>query len=85
MATAAPGHDSGLMTGADVADLIGVPLSTLEQWRRLRIGPPAVRIGAAVRWRRRSVEAWIADGGGLEYGISLARPRHEVGDSFRVA
>lgn len=74
----------GLLTVADVADLIGVPRSTLEQWRRLRIGPPAVRVGSVSMWRHRSVTGWIADGGGLEYGISLTGLRDDVGDDLGI-
>jgi hypothetical protein len=54
-----------------VAALLGVPVPTLEAWRRLRIGPPAIRVGRAVVWRQLSVAAWVADGGALEYGIDL--------------
>jgi predicted DNA-binding transcriptional regulator AlpA len=73
-----------LLTVDAAADLIGIPVSTLESWRRLRIGPPAVRVGRAVAWRQLSVAAWIADGGALEYGIDLPPVRDRMGDDLRV-
>lgn len=73
-----------LLTVEAAADLIGIPVSTLESWRRLRIGPPAVRVGRAVAWRHLSIAAWISDGGALEYGIDLPPIRDRVRDDLRV-
>jgi len=34
---------------------------TLAIWRHRRVGPPWTKIGRACWYRRRDVEAWIAD------------------------
>jgi len=77
-----------LLTATAVAELLGVPVSTIEAWRLRRIGPPAVRVGRAVRWRHHSVAAWAADGGALEFGIVLSPVPVEgngAGDDLRVS
>lgn len=51
-----------LMTAAEVAELLGVPISWVyEQSRRGRI--PTVTLGRYRRYRRDAIETWIA---GLE-------------------
>jgi predicted DNA-binding transcriptional regulator AlpA len=44
---------------ADVAELLGVPLATLYQWRSRRIGPPAFRIGRYLRYDPEAVRRWV--------------------------
>jgi excisionase family DNA binding protein len=54
----------GLLTAAEVAELLGVPVSWVyEQSRRGRI--PTVTLGRYRRYRRDSIEAWL---GQLEDG-----------------
>lgn len=36
------------------------PIRTLRRWEALRVGPPSIVIGRTVRYRRRSVIAWLA-------------------------
>jgi excisionase family DNA binding protein len=48
-----------LMTLADLADMLGLPVTTLYQWRHRGEGPPGYRIGRHVRYRRAAVEAWL--------------------------
>ena len=40
-----------LMTLADLAELLGVPVTTLYQWRHRGEGPPGYRVGRHVRYR----------------------------------
>lgn len=47
------------LTPADVADLLGVPVETLYQWRRKRTGPPAFRIGRHLRYDPARLRQWI--------------------------
>ncbi|WUD78745.1 helix-turn-helix domain-containing protein [Streptomyces sp. NBC_00510] len=47
------------MTPADVAELLGVPVETLYQWRRKRTGPPAFRIGRHLRYDPARLRQWI--------------------------
>lgn len=50
----------------DVADYLGVPLRTLDQWRYLGKGPRFRRVGRHVRYRWADVDAWwnAQQGGG---------------------
>ncbi len=48
-----------LMTLAELAKLLGVPIGTLYAWRCRGEGPSGYRIGRHVRYRRSVVEAWI--------------------------
>lgn len=47
------------LTPADVAELLGVPVETLYQWRRKRTGPPAFRVGRHLRYDPARLRQWI--------------------------
>ena len=47
------------MSEAQVAEVLGKPPRTLRQWRYLGAGPKYLKVGAAVRYRARDVEAWL--------------------------
>lgn len=49
------------MTPVELAELLAVPLDTLYQWRRKRIGPPGFRCGRHLRYDPDRVRAWIED------------------------
>lgn len=50
-----------LLTPREVAAYLGVPVSTLYQWRHRGSGPPAIRVGPRqLRWRPGDVEQWLA-------------------------
>jgi excisionase family DNA binding protein len=51
--------DERLLTVAELARYLGVPVGTLYQWRYRSEGPPGFRVGRHVRYRRRDVEKWI--------------------------
>lgn len=63
-----------LLTIAEVADFLGVPVGTVYQWRHKRTGPKGIRVGRHVRYRPREVEAWLE---------SLARNAEGPGDRRR--
>ncbi|MFJ3337219.1 helix-turn-helix transcriptional regulator [Streptomyces sp. NPDC086766] len=48
------------LTPVDVADLLGVPIETVYQWRRKRTGPRGFRVGRHVRYDPEDVRAWVA-------------------------
>jgi excisionase family DNA binding protein len=50
-----------LMTAAEVAEHLGVPVATLYQWRYRREGPRGLRVGRHLRYRRADVESWVAE------------------------
>ncbi|MFE2914204.1 helix-turn-helix domain-containing protein [Kitasatospora indigofera] len=45
----------------EVAELFGVPLETIYQWRRKRSGPPGFRVGRHLRYDPAEVAQWVAD------------------------
>ncbi|MFE1781055.1 helix-turn-helix domain-containing protein [Streptomyces sp. NPDC059506] len=59
-ATAAPSPlPSRYLTPLDVAELLGVPVETVYQWRRKRTGPRGFRVGRHLRYDPMDVRAWI--------------------------
>lgn len=51
-----------LLTEEQVAEMTGLAMSTLRNWRskKLTNGPPAVKIGFSVRYRVEDVRQWLA-------------------------
>ncbi|WP_327661367.1 MULTISPECIES: helix-turn-helix transcriptional regulator [unclassified Streptomyces] len=47
------------LTPVDVADLLGVPVETVYQWRRKRTGPKGFRVGRHLRFDPADVCAWV--------------------------
>ena len=45
----------------DLADELMVKPDTLARWEARREGPPCMRVGRKVFYRRSSVEAWLLD------------------------
>lgn len=56
---ATPARHERLMTLAEVAEMLSIPLDTLYAWRYRGLGPPGYRVGRYVRYRRTSVESWL--------------------------
>jgi predicted DNA-binding transcriptional regulator AlpA len=48
------------ISSIELAEMLGVPLLTVYQWRSRRVGPPGFRIGRHVRYDPRAVSDWIA-------------------------
>jgi excisionase family DNA binding protein len=53
----ARGHD--IMTAAEVAEYLRVPLKSLYTWRYTHDGPPSARVGKYLRYRRTEVDEWL--------------------------
>ncbi|MFC5144053.1 helix-turn-helix domain-containing protein [Streptomyces aureoversilis] len=49
------------LTPEDIAALFDVPLETVYQWRRKRIGPPGFRVGKHLRYDPADVQRWTAE------------------------
>jgi hypothetical protein len=52
-------QDDALLTEVDAADLLRLSTRTLQAWRVREVGPPFLRAGRAVRYRRLDIAAWI--------------------------
>ena len=50
-----------LLTVEDLAEYLGVPVTTVYAWRYHSQGPPGFRVGRHLRFRRSDVEGWIED------------------------
>lgn len=50
-----------LWTAQDVANFLGVPVSTLHQWRYHGTGPAAFRVGKHLRYDPDVVRRWLVD------------------------
>ncbi|MGP3635694.1 helix-turn-helix transcriptional regulator [Streptomyces sp. 24-1644] len=48
------------LTPLDLADLLGVPIETVYQWRRKDTGPRGFRVGRHLRYDPEDVRAWVA-------------------------
>jgi hypothetical protein len=48
-----------LLTEIEAADLLRLSIRTLQAWRARGYGPPFVRAGRAIRYRRRDLVAWV--------------------------
>jgi excisionase family DNA binding protein len=48
-----------LMSIQDLSDYLGIPVSTLYQWRAKSYGPTGRRVGRYVRYRPSDVDAWL--------------------------
>ena len=44
----------------EVAQLLRAPESTVRYWRHIRSGPPSIKVGRRVLYRREAVAAWLA-------------------------
>jgi len=53
-----PHANDELLTIAEVADVIRVPVATLRYWRHFGSGPNSFRIGRSVRYWRSEVLHW---------------------------
>jgi excisionase family DNA binding protein len=48
-----------LLSADEVAEVLGVPVSTLYQWRYKGVGPVGLRVGRHLRYRAADVSEWI--------------------------
>jgi excisionase family DNA binding protein len=55
--------DDELLTEQELATLLKVAVRTVRRWRVEGSGPPALRIGRVVRYRRADVDRWLAQKG----------------------
>lgn len=47
------------VTSEQFALALGISRRTLHRWRRLKKGPPGIKVGRAVFYRRAAVEKWL--------------------------
>jgi excisionase family DNA binding protein len=50
-----------LLIPEEVAEILGVPITTLYQWRHKRVGPKSLRVGRHLRYREADLETWLRE------------------------
>jgi predicted DNA-binding transcriptional regulator AlpA len=60
-ATLRSGLPDRYLTPNDIAEIFGVPLETVYQWRKKRTGPPGFRVGKHLRYDPVAVRHWAAE------------------------
>jgi len=53
-------NEHELLTPDDVVAEWKIPKPTLYRWRTTGYGPPALRVGKHLRYRRSDLEGWLA-------------------------
>lgn len=48
-----------LLTAAELAAEFRIALGTIYSWRTRKTGPPVLKIGGQLRYRRRDVDNWL--------------------------
>jgi excisionase family DNA binding protein len=51
--------EDALLTEDEAAESLRISVRTLQAWRLKAAGPPFVRVGRAIRYRRGDIQAWI--------------------------
>jgi excisionase family DNA binding protein len=53
------GGGGQLLSPEQLAEYLGVPLATIYRWRTRGAGPVGHKVGRHVRYRLRTVDAWL--------------------------
>ena len=56
-----PDEPSRFLNTRDLAQLLGVPTSTIRYWRLNGQAPPSVKLGRHILFERKQVEAWLQE------------------------
>jgi predicted site-specific integrase-resolvase len=58
-------EETGLLDGwlnrAELAHELAISVDTLQRWETRRIGPPCVRVGRKVLYRKDAVREWLCE------------------------
>jgi excisionase family DNA binding protein len=58
-----------LLSADEVAEFLGIPVSTLYQWRHRGCGPDAYRIGRHLRYEVSAVRSWLDEQRATRRGV----------------
>ena len=48
-----------LLSPAEVQEVYNIPVTTLEKWRSLKIGPNYHKLGKHIRYKPKDIDQWI--------------------------
>jgi len=54
-------NDTPILTAQELSAYIGVPYKTLLAWRVEGFGPPAMKLGRHLRYRKADVDQWLTE------------------------
>ena len=57
-----------IVTPQELAAELRIPVGTIYAWRSYGTGPKGFKAGRAVRYYRRDIDQWLADGGSARIG-----------------
>lgn len=72
-----PTPTTELLLTSEVAELLRAPESTVRYWRHIGSGPPSVKVGRRVLYRRDALEAWIRERERTTAQMLLPRSRRD--------
>lgn len=55
------GSEEDILTPVEAAEMLRIPLRTLDAWRYRRIGPTYSKVGRHVRYRRSEILRFLSD------------------------
>ncbi|GAA1325108.1 helix-turn-helix transcriptional regulator [Leucobacter albus] len=67
-----------LLSAGEVSDYLGIPVSTLYDWRTRDLGPRAHRIGKHLKYAVSDVCDWVTEAGLLRVWLTLVHSRERV-------
>jgi len=59
-----------LLSVTELAEYLGVPVSTIHYWRGKEQGPPGFKVGKQLRFRAADVVRWLEERAGREAPLS---------------
>lgn len=65
---------AALLTESEAAQLVNLSVRTFQTWRVRGGGPQFVKLGGAVRYRRRDLDAWVESHLARTTGDVTAKP-----------
>lgn len=57
--TILPNLSEEFLTESQFAALMSKSIRTIRLWQQLRVGPPRIKCGKTVRYRRAAIEQWL--------------------------
>jgi predicted DNA-binding transcriptional regulator AlpA len=51
--------ETEINTEQEIAEYLDVTLACLRDWRSRKVGPPYIKLGRLVRYRRKDVLSWL--------------------------
>ena len=69
-----------LLSPTELAEALGISVRTIYNWRVRKVGPPGLKVGRHVRYRKADVESWLAAQAAKE---QAAEPNGSIASSGR--